>query len=58
MCEAEHCTGPGQVQGTGVIGPHILYRDVHTRPRHGQGPEPIVSYSASPIPSLIPMQCE
>ena len=61
-----HCTGigPGQVLGTelGLMGPDILYRNIHTGLRQGKEPVPIVSYCAGPIPSTcpgpVPVQCE
>ena len=57
-------TGPGQVQGTGpgAMVPNILYRNVHTDPRQGKEPGPIVSYCAGPVPCTcpgpVPVQCE
>ena len=61
-----HCPGTelGQVQevGLGLMGPNILYRNVHTGLRQEQEPEPIVSYCAGPVPCTcsvpVPVQCE
>ena len=56
-----HCMrpGPGIEQGTGLrlMGSNILCRNVHTGPRQGQGPEPIVSCCASPVPCSAPGPC-
>ena len=42
------------------MGSNILYRNVHTGPRQGNEPGPIVSYYANPVlcPSPGPVQCE
>ena len=61
-----HCTvtGPGPVQGPSGKYSTMLCRNVHTDPRHGQGPGLIVYYCAtcSSIPctgsSPVNMQCE
>ena len=56
--------GLGQVQGTGPrqMGPHMLYRNVHTGLRQGKEPGPIAFYCISLIlctcPGSVPMQCE
>ena len=48
-----HCRGLGQEQGTEprLMGPNVLYRNVHAGPRQGeaQDPRPIVSYCASTV---------
>ena len=46
--------GLGMGLGMGSIGSNILYRNVQTGPRQGQGPGPIVSHC--PSPSSV--QCE
>ena len=61
-----HCTGSGQGMepgtGPGSIGPSKLCRNVHTASRQGQGPGPIVSYCATPVPCTgldpCPVQCD
>ena len=59
-----HGNGTGTVQGTGPggMGPNILYRNVHSSPRQGNEPRPIVSYCAGPVPCTCsspgPIQCE
>ena len=44
------------------MGSNILYRNVHTGPRQGKEPGPIVSYGADPVPCTCPgpgpVQCE
>ena len=53
-----HYTGTtlGQVHGAGpgVMGPNILYRNVHTGLRQGKELGSIVSYYAGPVPSTCP----
>ena len=61
-----HCTrtGPGQGQGTGEgsMASNISCRNVHTGPRQGHWPGPIVSYCASSVPYTGPVpgpvQCD
>ena len=36
-------------QGTGSMNSNRLYRNVHTDPNQGQGPDTIVSYCAIPV---------
>ena len=54
-----HCTGPepGQVQGMGpeLMGPNILYRNVHSGPRLGQEADPLSAIVPVllPVPSLV-----
>ena len=60
-----HCmeVGSGQVQGMrlGLIGPIILYRNVHTGLKR-TGTRAHFSYCGSPVhctcPSSVPVQCE
>ena len=44
------------------MGPNILHRNVHTGPRRGKEPGPIVFYCAGPVarscPGPVPVQCE
>ena len=53
-----HCMGLGI--GPGSMRSNILCRKVNTGLRQGQGPGPIVSYCASPVPfaGSCPLQCE
>ena len=59
-----HCTGPGQVQGTGpgAVGPNMLYRNALTGPRQRKEPGSIASFCAGPVPYTcpgpVPVQCE
>ena len=50
-----HCMGPGPGMGPGSMGSTKLCRSVHTALRQGQGPGPIASYCATPIPLLVPV---
>ena len=52
-----HCMGPGPGMGPGSMGSIKLCRSVHTALRHGQGPGPIISYCATPIPCTGPDPC-
>ena len=40
----------------------LLYRNIHTGPRQGKEPGPIVSYCAGPVactcPDAVPKQCQ
>ena len=51
------CIGQGQVQGTGLglMGPNILYRNVHTGPRQGQEPNPFSPIVPVPFPVPAPV---
>ena len=61
-----HCTGKRLGTGTGIgtqlMGPSMLYRNVHTGPRPGKEPGSIVSYCANPVPCStpgpVPVRCE
>ena len=57
-----HCKGPGQGTGLGTMDFYIMLCTVHTTLRLGSGPEPTVSYCASPIhctgPGLVHVQCD
>ena len=54
LMACSHCTGTGAVQEqgtvTGPMGSNILWRNVHTGLRHGQGTGPIVFCCQSSIP--------
>ena len=58
-----HCARTGHGPGMGSMGSDMLRRNVHTGPILGQGPGPIASYFASPVPFMVlgpgpdPVQC-